>query len=100
MSAIDNASRRILACILPTRQRGRRCARAASLSFTGADLSLDLGLWGGGKEVDLALVIDRHAVRLQPLLGVHGRLAAVAGRGDRLAVAVVAHVAGHEDALD
>src|SRR5438876_1949817 len=79
---------------------GRRCARASSLAPAGTELSLALGRWCGGKEVDLTLVIDLHAVRFQPLLGVHGRLAAVAGCRDRLAVAVVAHVTGHEDALD
>ena len=40
------------------------------------------------------------ALRLEPALGVDRRPAAVAGGGDRLAVAVVVDVAGDEDAVD
>src|SRR5579859_6594892 len=42
----------------------------------------------------------RLAHRLEPALGVDGRLAAITGSGHRLPVAVVVDIAGDEDALD
>ena len=42
----------------------------------------------------------RVGLRLEPALGVDGGLAAVAGRGDGLAVAVIVDIARDEDALD
>ena len=48
----------------------------------------------------VAVAASAIALRLEPALGVDGRLAAVAGRGDRLAVAMVVDVAGDEHAVD
>src|SRR5579859_105538 len=50
--------------------------------------------------IGLASELDLNALFFQPALGVHRGFGSLAGRRHRLTVAVVPHIAGHEDTVD